>query len=159
LHVIVAFIPSKKRIEEQALGRSALAGEKGSGIIIPFENTNIKILQNIRDQRDEEKQIKNIELNAFIFEKFSKLYHKMQDKIIKINFNDYLVREVAFRSISCDKSKEFAILDDIEEKFGIFLKEEGLENDNEILMKTKLKKNMKNLKIILKINILKNMKN
>jgi hypothetical protein len=83
----------------------------------------------------------------------------MQDKIIKINFNDYLGREVAFCSISYEKAKEFAILDDIEEKFGIFLKEEGLENDNEILMKTKLKKNMKNLKIILKINILKNMKN
>ena len=54
-----------------------LVGEKGSGIIIPFKNNNIKILQNIRDQREEyriqnieEKQIKNIELNTFLFEKF-----------------------------------------------------------------------------------------
>ena len=47
----------------------------------------------------------------------------MQDKLIKINFSDYLGKDIAFNSIKYDKTKEFAILDDIEEKWGTWLKE------------------------------------
>jgi hypothetical protein len=126
----VTFIPSNQRIEEQALGRSACLDEKGSGIIIPFEKIKVNILQKIRDEKEEnrikniiEKQIKNIELNAFLFEKFSDLYHRMQDTLIKIKFSDYLGKDIAFNSIKYDKTKEFAILDDIEEKWGTWLKE------------------------------------
>ena len=54
----------------------------------------------------------------------------MQDKLIKINFSDYLGKDIAFNSIKYDKAKEFAILDDIEEKWGTWLKENGLENDS-----------------------------
>ena len=54
----------------------------------------------------------------------------MQEILIKIKFSDYLGKDIAFNSIKYDKTKEFAILDDIEEKWGTWLKENGLENDS-----------------------------
>ena len=47
----------------------------------------------------------------------------MQDILIKIKFSDYFGKDIAFNSIKYDKTKKFAILDDIEEKWGTWLKE------------------------------------
>ena len=58
-------------------------------------------MQKIRDQIEEyrikniaNKQIKNIELNAFLFEKFNHLYHRIQTKLIKINFYMIVLVEI-----------------------------------------------------------------
>ena len=52
LHVILTFMPTNLRIEEQAFGRAARKGEKGSGQIIMLSNESYE--NNLKLQKIEE---------------------------------------------------------------------------------------------------------
>ena len=123
LHVILTFVPSSKRIEDQAFGRAGRKGENGSGQYILYSDKSFDLLIKERDIREEkefsfliEVYQKKIDLFAEIFEDFS-------------NF------------LKTIEGKDETILLDIKEKWALFLVE------NELTDIEKEYKNEKSLQI------------
>ena len=88
LHVILTFVPTSKRIEDQAFGRAGRKGENGSGQYILYSKLSFNELIKKRDIR-EEKELKfleevyqkKIDLFADIFEDFTELLKIIEKKI------------------------------------------------------------------------------
>ncbi|CDW77534.1 protein translocase subunit seca [Stylonychia lemnae] len=99
LHVVVTFVTSNIRIEEQAFGRTARKGQQGSGqFCIQFSNSDFSI-DEIKLERDKlesyrlgelkKKTIARLEVEALLFQKFIQLYGNLTDKL---KADSYLLR-------------------------------------------------------------------
>ena len=82
--IIITFLPSNQRVEEQAVGRTARSGAKGSSIIIVNDIRKMEDIKKLRNDREEKRMeniiqnnISRIKLKDELFENFSNLYHDL----------------------------------------------------------------------------------
>jgi len=129
MHVIITFLPSNQRVEEQAVGRTARSGAKGSSIIIVNDTRKMEDIKKLRNDREEkrmeniiENNINRIKLKDELFGNFSNLYHEVQNKLINNNLLTLNSQVYTFYK-NVKFTKEFSILDDLEENWGLWLKE------------------------------------
>ena len=148
MHVIVTFLPNNQRVEEQAIGRTARSGAKGSSIIIVNDSREINNIKNLRDFREENRInyitqifINKIKLKDELFNNFSLFYHELQSKLIK---EDLLsMNPLLYAFYKEQYSNEFSILDDLEERWGIWLKEIEIDDSNNNKTEKEIKENYK----------------
>lgn len=90
LHVILCYMPPNQRIDEQAFGRAARKGEKGSGkfIIQSSESKDIEVLFRNRDKEVIQKSenfrvtmLQSLVIERKLFEKFTILFDEIRQRL------------------------------------------------------------------------------
>jgi len=124
LHVILTFIPTSKRIEDQAFGRAGRKGENGSGRYILYSEKEFSQLIMERDIREE----KDLTFLIDVYQKKIDLFAEIFD-----DFTHFL------KIIEKKASYNETVLLDIKERWALFLVE------NELTDIEKVYKNEKSL--------------
>ena len=136
LYVIITFLPSSLKIKEQGMGRTARSGQAGSSIIIVNDERKMEEIIKLRDNREnkrmdyiEKKELNIIKLKDKLFNKFSNYYHELQKLFIK---EDLLLLTPNIYNLYKNKnySNEFSILNDLEERWGLWLNEMRIEDSD-----------------------------
>jgi len=98
LHVILSYIPANLRIQQQAFGRTARAGKRGTGTYIVYDSRKmasipdmtVDFLLNERDEKEKErldeivkKSFPKIKLENILFEEFNLFKDEIKSKIQK----------------------------------------------------------------------------
>lgn len=163
LHVILSYLPSNLRIEEQAFGRAARKGQKGSGQLIIFNNLNSKYrikdvftVSSLKVERDasENKRISQIQeryenfiqVEENLFKQFQKFYNVLRRTLNKQRkhkeFHQVILQASldrwAFWLDSAEKSlKHLGTHSVINDRLRKFLREinvSGVQHDSEQMM-------------------------
>ena len=117
LHVILTFYPKSERIENQAFGRAARKGEKGSCQYVIFSDKTFESLEEKRkkDEFNEFRYLTEVYSKKILL--FEKLFEQFSEKL-------KLIRK---KKIKIEKNKEY-IIEDIKERWALFLVENDLSN-------------------------------
>jgi hypothetical protein len=127
MHVILSFLPSNLRVEEQAYGRTSRSGNPGTGKLI-IDGTSAT--KSLGLEYKKEATIEQYKQSRDIIEK-GRLYEIQDEKLEKIDFNDNLFTKFnneIYQPLKLRDNNQFK-LEQLEELWGLWLHKELGDDD------------------------------